>query len=192
MFSQTYGVTKSSAAAEYGEKAVAYVDYVFQLKATNTSNATQSIVVEQLNLKYNGSADASVSKAHRVAFFIEDISAGTATAGPAGSSATYTVASSANFDNAVISGPTTSSATAYVSAGQALITVDAGTTKYYKVVVRMWLEGQDKTCNNGTFMQLNNEWELGIKLALVDNSLVASAAVSNISQVNSSGNLINP
>ena len=189
-FSEVYGVTRSSATAEYNEMAVPYVDYVFQLKATNTSNATQSIVVEQLNLKYNGSADASVSKAHRVCFFVADITPTNAvTGGPAGSSATYTVASSANFENAVISGPTSSSATAYVSAKQALVEVAAGTTKYYKVVVRMWLEGQDTTCNNGTFMQLNDKWELGIKLALVDNT---SAAVEYISQVNSSGNLINP
>ena len=204
LFSETYGISKETAKTLTGtttiEKAVPYVDYVFQLKATNTSESVQGIMVEQLNLKYNGSLPDSY--AHRVAFFIADITTSAVSSSAVGSSSTFCMGSSANFDETgssatlrggkVVSATNAFSNASYVNAKQSLVEVPAGQVRYYKVVVRLWLEGQDATCNNETFMDLTQGWELGVKLALVDLTTVSSSAVININQVDSSGNLINP
>ncbi|MBO4572633.1 MAG: hypothetical protein J5762_02560 [Clostridia bacterium] len=40
--------------------------------------------------------------------------------------------------------------------------VAAGATRYFKVVVRLWLEGEDTTCNNDTFATLTKSWSLDL------------------------------
>ena len=177
-FSEIYGVTKSSATAEYGEKAVAYVDYVFQLKATNTTAAPQYIIVNKLDLTYHKAAsEVDNNTAYRVAFFIEDItSAATSAASLGDVNSQYKVTSSANFKNEVISAADPSTATApYLTSAQSLATVPNDTTAhYFKVTVRMWLEGQDTTCNNTTFMTLSGDWNLDIELSLVEEAAKTS------------------
>ena len=179
-FSEVYGVTKSDALVTWAgtNKAVAYVDYVFQLKATNTNpSGDQEIVVTQLELAYKTAA-TDTTKAHRIAFFVEDITSATSSADPTALKATYAVQSSANFDNAggttgtqsVVSGTADYTAKDYVDAPISLETVPAGQTKYYKVYVRLWLEGQDTTCNNSTYMALTDEWTLNIELSLLDST----------------------
>lgn len=43
----------------------------------------------------------------------------------------------------------------------------AGTTKYYKVLVRLWLEGEDNTCNSATYAKLESgKWALNCKFEL--------------------------
>ena len=44
--------------------------------------------------------------------------------------------------------------------------VDALTTKYFKVVVRLWLEGEDTTCTNETFATLINAYTLSVAFHL--------------------------
>ncbi len=41
-----------------------------------------------------------------------------------------------------------------------------GVTKYYRVVVRLWLEGEDSTCTSDTYALLNRAWKLDIGFKL--------------------------
>lgn len=51
-----------------------------------------------------------------------------------------------------------------------------GETKYYRVVVRLWLEGEDVSCTSDTYAQLTNAWKLDIGFKLDG----ATAGVQNI------------
>ena len=44
--------------------------------------------------------------------------------------------------------------------------IDTGVTKYYKVLVRVWLEGEDKTCNSATYAKLSDAWSLDLEFQL--------------------------
>jgi len=43
---------------------------------------------------------------------------------------------------------------------------NSGTTGYYKVLVRAWLEGEDDTCNSETYAKLTDKWSLNCKFEL--------------------------
>ena len=145
--------------------AVGYVDYAFELKANNTTTAAQYINVTDLELTYGGT---SSDRAFRVAFFVEDLgTAHTADSGAPGTLKTILKDSSAgNFTaNQAV---TSTSALAGVTYGTAanLATVAAGTTNYYKVIARLWIEGEDTTCNNTTFNTLKEKWGLNMTMKL--------------------------
>ena len=170
-FSEAYSVTPSSANTLISgkDRAVAYVEYSFQLKATNTNSTVQYINLKKLELTYAGGAETST--AHRVAIFFEDITTGSSATAPADGDkkGIYNVTSSANFNDQVVSATDaySSDASLYATNSQ-LIEVPQNSVKYYKVTVRLWLEGQDTTCNNDTFMALNDKWTLDIELSLDD------------------------
>lgn len=145
--------------------AVGYLDYAFELKANNTTAATQYINVTDLELTYGGT---SSDKAFRVAYFVEDLGTGhTADSGAPGTLVTILKDSTAgNFTaNQAV---TSTSALAGVTYGTAanLATVAAGTTNYYKVIARLWIEGEDTTCNNTTFNTLKEKWGLNMTMKL--------------------------
>lgn len=148
---------------------VGYVDYVMELKAVN-ADATDAVSLKltKLDLVYNGLPTSE--KAFRVAVFMEkhDGSAYTAVSPetlPAASSifsesgATYFTSGSAV--------KTTSSVDSVLTQNSAVsVNVAAGATEYYKVVVRIWLEGEDSTCNNDTFASLTQNWVLDLAFEL--------------------------
>ena len=204
-FSRAYGV--DPAASDFGT-AYGYIDYVFYLKATGDT-AGQQLVMTACDLNYNYPAnttlsdgttpvDANVDKAWRVAVFASDITAngGVGNTGDAGS-AGYTVghldpaASAAktilaptgavNWESGKAVKSTTTTDTV-LTAGQAAVldnSIDAGVTKYYKVLVRAWLEGEDKTCNSETYAKLTDAWELDVEFKLEND---ATNAVTSLSQ----------
>lgn len=184
-FSQNYGVSKNTANTRIpGEdKAVGYVDYVFQLKATNTQSSAASIKLTKLDFTYTQTgSEVENTKAYRVAFFVEDITEGTATAAPGTINAIYTVSGADNFTSgkAVKDATTVDNlSTAYATAAVDLASVPATTTKYYKVVVRLWLEGEDNTCNNETFMLLTGQWALDLEMELGN----TATGVANINKI---------
>ena len=48
---------------------------------------------------------------------------------------------------------------------------NAGDTAYYKVTVRVWLEGEDTTCKSSTYASLQDgQWALDLDLWLTDSS----------------------
>ena len=149
--------------------AVGYLDYAFELKANNTTAADQYINVTDLELTYGGT---STDKAFRVAFFVEDLGTNhTADTGVPGTLKTILKDSTAGNFTAT-KAVTSTSALADVTYGTAanLATVGAGTTHYYKVVVRLWIEGEDTTCNNTVFNTLKDKWGLNLTMKLEDST----------------------
>lgn len=195
-FSQDYGVLKTTVngfvtdeGSAYRDKAVGYVDYVFQLKATNTSGASESIYLTQLDLTYDGTTDGN--KAFRAAVFANELSstfAADITETAANFKGIYAPASADNHTSgAGVSGANATTAiTNFKNGGTStateLATITAGATKYYKVVVRLWIEGEDTTCTSETFANLSEKWALALKLDL--GSLGSGTTVNGNTPVN--------
>jgi hypothetical protein len=57
----------------------------------------------------------------------------------------------------------------------------ANATRYYKVVVRLWLEGEDNTCTSETYAALTNSYKLDMEFKIVDSGDTTTAvkAISN-------------
>ncbi len=180
-FSQDYGVTKSEvtgfgATTSPNNAAVGYVDYTFQLKAVNTNSSAQEIHLTQLDLLYDGT-EAPVENAFRVAVFCEpeatthtDDSDYFAAGGTSlkkmykTTSATYfTAKSGASAADGVTAITTFADET---SSDNKLASVPGDTTAYYNVVVRLWIEGEDTSCNSTTFAELTNKWSLNLRVDL--------------------------
>ena len=173
-----------------GTDAVGYVDYVYQLKAINGATASE-IRLTQLDLTYGGDGDNS-QKAYRIGIFAEDLGYKTGAddtnlVAPAGavdalSATIFTPASAANFDagKAVSSTTELDNVTYYNGSNynSTYFSLDVGTnrTQYYKIVVRVWLEGEDQTCNNTTFMDLTDKWSLDMKWELTADATPTAAA----------------
>ena len=196
-FSRAYGV--EPAETEFGT-AYGYIDYVFYLKATGDKNDQQLVMTNcDLNYTYpegaklaDGSTavDADVDKAWRVAVFAENITAngGKGNTGdvgkidPAASAAKTILApdGAENWtENAAVNATTGTGTVTYGTAAVLDNKIDAGVTKYYKVLVRAWLEGEDKTCNSETYAKLTSNWSLDVEFKLQND---ATGAVTKLTQ----------
>jgi len=152
--------------------AVGYTDYEFALKAVNSQNAAYHINLNKIALKYAGGQDAS--KAYRIAVFYQEADApGDTVAADLADGTNGTLVDIKSVNGAAyftstnaVSAVNATAAVASLNTANAGITVAANSTKYYKVLVRMWLEGEDDTCNNSTFMNLSESWTLDLKLEL--------------------------
>ena len=51
----------------------------------------------------------------------------------------------------------------------------SGATAYYKVVVRLWLEGEDKTCTSETYAKLTDSYKLDMEYKIVDSTDTTTA-----------------
>ena len=167
-FSEYYGVTKDAADAliedETGAKP--YVDYVFQLKAVNSSGSATPLKLTALTLTYGSAVDGS--KAFRTAIFVEDITSENPAGGVGTLNMIYAPSNSAGNQSAgqAVSGASTRAAVTYNTANQVLASVAQNSTAQYKVVVRLWIEGEDKACTNSTFAALTNSWALNLTCTL--------------------------
>lgn len=202
-FSKAYGVEPNN--DEYGT-AYGYIDYVFYLKATG-DQADQQLRMTACDLNYtypagvtlaDGSTavDAKVDKAWRIAVFAENITANGGKGNtidavgkldPAASAAKSILAptDAVNWESGKAVKSTTETGT--VTYGTAAVLdddIDAGVTKYYKVLVRAWLEGEDKTCNSATYAKLSDAWSLDLEFQLTSASEEGSGktAVTAITQ----------
>ena len=172
-FSENYGVAKN-------DTAVGYVEYVFQIKATNSKNVAQEVRLSTLDLTYGGAADTS--KAWRVALFVEDITSANPIGGVGSLVTILTPSGAANHTTGqAVNSTTTTAAVTYCSNNTTAKfgPIAAGATAQYKVVLRLWLEGEDTTCTNATFASLTDAWSLDANFVLVETSADASA-VQNI------------
>ena len=156
----------------------AYVDYVFELKAMNVSEADRFIRLTKLNLLYDG--DNTTNHAFRAAVFSQAEStpgAGTYAAFGAVSSI-FAPTSFAYFNDTAVSSTTEKAAVSPVvnNAGFS-ITVGAGLTRYYKITVRFWLEGEDTDCFNTKFVPLSKAWTLDLAFELVATDGTAAVAL---------------
>ena len=179
--------------------AVGYVDYVFQLKAVNTDTENAAkLGLTELKLTYGGAAAATAgneTKAYRVALFVENldtqINGGALTAqAPLGGTedgltgvdktVLYIPSGATNFTagNAVASASALGAVAYNSTAASSVWDVAANTTAYFKVVVRLWLEGEDNTCNTTTYADLTDTWGLDLGFQLGNSTAVTG--VTNI------------
>lgn len=164
---------------------VPYVDYTFQVMATNAEGTSaKKLVVDSIALTYAGSA-ANVSKAFRVAVFANEFvgsdnnSDGVIDtyANAADPTAPITIlrVSGAEYStsNSAVNGTASNAKASVATRDKAAVLatgIAAGETKFYRVIVRVWLEGEDKSCNNATFASLDDTWSLDLGISLDDNS----------------------
>lgn len=176
-FSKNYGVTSATVTAYAGSGktvAEAYKDYAFYIKATNTASSTKEVRITTLDLTY-GLTGAVAHKAFRAAIFADTMTSATAGAHDVDGSTGMTLVSILKPDNAVnfTANSAVSSASAVTEIASAkrdqnavIGSVTSGATTYFKVVIRLWLEGEDKTCNNDTFAKLTDTWSLDVVLKM--------------------------
>lgn len=155
--------------------AVGYVDYSFYLKAVSADDKSDKVAMTKCNLLYDG--DPVTEKAWRVAVFavatpktgdncdaVSDDEA--AIAGNLKSILALTGATNQESGKAVDSTTTRASVTYGTPAVIDNTIPSAATTRYYKVVVRLWLEGEDKTCTNETFAALTEDYSLELQFSI--------------------------
>lgn len=171
--------------------AVGYVDYIFQVKVTNAQAETQRVILNGLTLTYGETYPTGSENAHkafRVAVFAETLGVGAFTEG-VGELKTILAPSGAAYQTGGTNGSAVNSTTgvaAVTKLGTAAILgeVAANSTDYVKVVVRLWLEGEDTTCKNETFANLAGEpgWNLSLRVALEKTSVEVenTTAVKNL------------
>lgn len=240
-----------------------YVDYVFQLKATNTADTETALKLTKLNLLYDDAVagDAKQVKAFRVALFVERFATdGNPSSGVGALKSILSYSGSTYFDNASktyvmqnskagtdegsgvysytatcdgqsddtiygkgttvaavdkwysnvactdnyditkfvtkvagsengtykVAAPTAVNSTSTLGTVEKLNTaaklddVPQNSTYFYKVVVRMWLEGEDSTCNNETYLTLTKNWTLDLAVELSNSAESGHTAVTNI------------
>ena len=163
---------------------VAYTEYIFQLKATNAQDRAQELVMSALDLTYGGTT-AGTQKAFRVAIFVDEFPEDP---DPEDASlpevSTETLVSILGPEGAVYRTNRTESGrvlgqtvgtdahgelemhdVSRFGESAVLGTVPSGKTYYYRVIVRLWLEGEDTTCGNATFAPLGDAWALDLSIA---------------------------
>jgi len=171
--------------------AYGYLDYVFYLKAT--SDATdQSLNMTECNLLYkdaaissSGTAGVDLDRAWRVGVFVNKLTAAQGGKGrvngidqidPASAQANQKGILALSNANYFTTGKAQASASELdtvvnfmngTGAGVVLDTIpNSATTQYYKVLVRVWLDGEDDTCNSETYAKLTDKWKLNCKFEL--------------------------
>lgn len=188
-FQTAYGNT-SYTATDF-DTAYGYVDYVFYLKATADA-ANQEVRLTKCDLDYTGgesgatkgalsTATGKVDAAWRIAVFSENVTSEGGTGilddvDPAATGKTAKTilklqgASEFTPGKAVASTGALGSVTYGQNAVLGTLT-NAGDTAYYKVTVRVWLEGEDTTCKSSTYASLQDgQWALDLDLWLTDSS----------------------
>lgn len=168
--------------------AVGYLDYVFFLKAVNPSDADNAIRMTKCNLLYNGAA--ITEKAWRAAVFSQSTTKGGSPAAIASDDLVtiLTPASAAYFGGTAVKSTTEKAAvnSKIDDAAVVLEDIDNSDPFYCKITVRVWLEGEDTTCNNETYAKLTENWSLDLEFQLVDPAATEpepAAAVTGIGSV---------
>lgn len=177
------GATYVSAANN--ETKTYYVDYSFEIKAVAVDAGSLNLTT--LNLLYNSGVYDFTTKAWRVAVFVDTTSSGGTFNGTEYTKkGIYTPLSAENQTkvesvNQAVSGGAERSNVSYVSSAVSLASLAAKSTTYHRVTARIWLEGEDKTCTNAMFLNLNEAWSLNMKFEIGSSNPVGG--VSNIGSV---------
>ncbi len=197
-FNTNYGVTGS---VTTDNVVYAYIDYSFYIKVTNAGDSAKSLIMSRCNLLYNNAAvagDSAAAKAWRVALFAkkadnegvgkdvkvtDDVAVGNLKTIIGISGAAYFTTG-----QAVDAAPSTLASVTNLDAGATIGSISAGKTDYYKVTVRLWLEGEDTTCNNDTFASLTDAWSLDLAFSMGEGSAVDVIGSSATATISGTGN----
>ena len=174
-------------ASAYGVNgAVAYVDYVFELKAINTDTSNAKYIdLTKVDLVYTGTA-VDIQKAFRAAIFVQEGTYGgigaltgyNALAATANTIMDVTGAANQTADTAVSSTSALSAIGIMATTSTNSIQVAANSTKYFKVTQRFYIEGEDTTCTNATFLELTDAWKINVNYTLGGNSAASITEIS--------------
>jgi hypothetical protein len=163
VFNLNYNISTANPqeASEY-KTAYGYVDYVMYLKATSTEE-NQKIVMNKCNLLYKG--DVLEDKAWRAAIFVQETSAKTQPTS-VGTLVSIIAPIGAKNHNAGLAADTISSIGTIQKENKEVIidnTITSGNSKYYKVVVRVWMEGEDITCTTEIYGNKTDKYTLDLE-----------------------------
>lgn len=170
--------------------AYGYVDYNFYLKATNTDAGNAgTVAMTKCNLLYDNKA--VTDKAWRVAMFVEElgttVKAGTelgkSGAGTLKSILTLSGSENQTAGKAVDSATSATGSVTYNAAPNVDTALTTGTAKYYYVVLRVWLEGEDKDCTSQTYANLTDTYSLDLEFSMNGGNSGTKTAVTNIGSV---------
>jgi len=180
-FDMNYGANGTNDTAD----TLPYVDYAFYLKATNADAAEKKISMTKINLLYDGDT-VTTGTAWRAAIFCKYIGTSSSETvdevATANHKSTLGLSSSQYFSevahagdyfavNATAAEPDT--AVSHYKDPATLATLAGQTTAYYKVTVRLWLEGEDTSCKNDVYAQLTRDWRLDLVIQITDSNGVA-------------------
>lgn len=164
-----------------------YIDYSFYLKATNTAANPYVVRMTKCNLTYNNAALGATDLAWRVGVFAKASAKETETTDEVATANHKSIlkqASAAYFDGTAVTSTTAKAAPSKL--GEAVVVtadIAQNATVYEKVTVRLWLEGEDTSCNNETYAALTNSWKLDLQFELVDKTDTTKPAVTAIGSV---------
>jgi hypothetical protein len=163
VFNLNYNIsTANPETAAAFKTAYGYVDYVMYLKATSTEE-NQKIVMSKCNLLYKG--EVLEDKAWRAAILVQETNAKTQPAS-VGDLVSIIAPTGAKNHNEGLAANTISSI-GDISKDNAEVVIDdniaSGESKYYKVVVRVWIEGEDTTCTTEIYGNRTDKYTLDLE-----------------------------
>jgi hypothetical protein len=163
VFNLNYNISTANPqeASEY-KTAYGYVDYVMYLKATSTEE-NQKIVMNKCNLLYKG--DVLEDKAWRAAVFVQETSAKTQPTS-VGTLVSIIAPTEAKNHNVGLAADSMSSIGTIQKESKEVIidnAITSGNSKYYKVVVRVWIEGEDTTCTTEIYGNKTDKYTLDLE-----------------------------
>ena len=186
-FNSAYGITAAADAAA-NTNAYGYVDYDFYLKATN-DQASQELRLTYCNMlrNYKGDSDSEATDhllednndAWRIAVFAKDITSDRTNATLYSTDITSETvktilapdgATYFTEGNKAVSAKDAAPSTAVTNFSQSAVLDTFGTTtgetRYYKVTVRVWLEGEDTTCYSSNYSTVTSLYKLDLGIEL--------------------------
>ena len=162
-FNQVYNIsTANPETAAAFKTAYGYVDYVMYLKATSTEE-NQKIVMSKCNLLYKG--EILEDKAWRAAILVQETSAKTQPTS-VGDLVSIIAPTGAKNYNEGLAADTTSSIGDISKDNEEVViddSITSGESKYYKVVVRVWIEGEDTTCTTEIYGNRTDKYTLDLE-----------------------------
>jgi hypothetical protein len=179
VFNLNYNISTANPqeASEY-KTAYGYVDYVMYLKATSTEE-NQKIVMNKCNLLYKG--DVLEDKAWRAAVFVKETSAKTQPTS-VGTLVSIIAPTEAKNHNVGLAADSMSSIGTIQKESKEVIidnAITSGNSKYYKVVVRVWIEGEDTTCTTEIYGNKTDKYTLDLEY-IIDKEANGVTTISSV------------
>lgn len=179
VFNLNYNISTANPqeASEY-KTAYGYVDYVMYLKATSTEE-NQKIVMSKCNLLYKG--EVLEDKAWRAAILVQETSAKTQPTS-VGDLVSIIAPIGAKNHNEGLAADTTSSIGDISKDNEEVViddSITSGESKYYKVVVRVWIEGEDTTCTTEVYGNRTDKYTLDLEY-IIDKEANGVTTISSV------------
>ena len=172
-YDKAFNTNYAFTAADVNNVCYGYLDYSFYIKATNADAANRALLMTKCNLLYKGAS--ATDKAWRVAVFKQDAEKETAmtdalaTADLVSILALSGVASTHYFTDGKAISANAAPSVDVSNFAEAVVIDNAiipAETEYYKITVRLWLEGEDEDCKNDTYAVLTEDYRLDLEFQI--------------------------